>query len=97
MIENWNIVENKNKKLLWKDVTQTNFSEIRDIEKQIKSIPHYCNTTNSIVFETDNKDIPVVKNKNYSELVLISRYLTLDNKLYDLIGENHTQILKNNK
>ncbi len=81
----WNIVENGNTKKIWKSIEDTNYSEIKLVEQEINSEPYYCLTSKSVVFVTTNKDINVVKKENYSELELISRYLTTETKLYDLL------------
>lgn len=85
MIDTWNIVEKADSKLVWKDLEETNLEEIKNIEATLESEPLFCKHTNSVVFKT-NANIKMVRGKNYSELELISRYLTTDNKLYEMLN-----------
>ena len=81
----WNIVEKGNTKLVWKDLNETNLNEIKEVEQKVESEPYFCKLTNSVVFKTDSKNLRMEKGPDYSELELISRYLTTENKLYDLL------------
>ncbi len=85
MIDTWNIVEKGNAKLVWKDLSETNYEEIKEVENKVSSEPYFCKLTNSVVFKTDSKNLRMVKGPDYSELELVSRYLTTENKLYDLL------------
>jgi len=85
MIDTWNIVENENVKTIWKDLEQTNYNEIKNVEETIGSEPYFCKKTNSVVFKTSVPHIRMERGQNYSELELISRYLTTESKLYDLL------------
>mgnify|MGYP003629950806 FL=1 len=85
MKDTWNIVQKGDTKIVWKDFDETNVNEIKEIEQELKSEPYFCKTTNSIVFKTDSKELRIMKGPNYSELELISRYLTTESKLYDLL------------
>jgi len=85
MIDTWKKVDNQHSKLVWKEIEKTNLDEILQVEKLIGSEPFYCKITNSVVFKTKNSDINITKEQNYSELVLFSRYLNTENKLYDLL------------
>lgn len=84
MDNTWNIVEKSNEKIVWKDLEETNFEEIKNIEQILGSEPFYCKHTNSVVFKA-NPNIKMVKGVNYSELELISRHLTTESKLYDML------------
>jgi hypothetical protein len=86
MINTWNIVEKENVKTVWKDLDETNYEEIKNVEKEVGSEPYFCKQTNSVVFKTSSPEIKMVRGQNYSELELISRYLTTENKLYDLLN-----------
>lgn len=81
----WNIVEKGTTKIMWKDLNETNIEEIKDLENKAKTKPYFCKLTNSVVFKTEDENIKVVKGPDYSELELVSRYLTTENKLYDLL------------
>ena len=85
MNDTWNIVQKGEVKLVWKDLEETNLKEIKEVEKEIKSEPYLCNVTNSVVFETTSKSLRMVKGVDYCQLELVSRYLTIENKLYDLL------------
>lgn len=85
MIETWNIVEQANSKIVWKDLESTNMDEIKNLESTLESEPYFCEKTNSVVFKTDSP-IKMERGVNYSELELISRYLTTETKLYEALN-----------
>jgi len=85
MINTWNVVERNNSKIVWKDINETKFDEIKYIEKTTGTEPFYCTNTKSVVFVTSSPDVNIIKGNDYSELEMISRYLTTENKLYDLL------------
>lgn len=85
MTNTWNIVEKGNAKMVWKDLNETNLNEIKEMEQKVQSEPYFCKLTNSVVFKTDSKNLRMEKGPDYSELELISRYLTTESKLYDLL------------
>ena len=84
-MNNWNVVEQNNSKLVWLNVDETNLDEIKNMESKLMCEPYFCPNTSSVVFRT-NKQMTIEKGPNYSELELISRYLTTESKLYDLLG-----------
>ncbi len=84
-MKNWNIVEQNNSRLVWLNVEDTNIEEIKNMESQLMCEPYFCQSTNSVVFRT-NKQLTIERGPDYSELELISRYLTTECKLFDLIG-----------
>ena len=85
MINTWNIVEQNNTKIVWKNLEDTNLEEIQNVEHTVESEPYFCKTTNNVVFKTTTPGIRMIKGADYSELELISRYLTTENKLYELL------------
>jgi hypothetical protein len=85
MSDTWNIVQKGDTKLVWKDFDETNINEIKEMESEVNCEPYFCKVTNSVVFKTTSKNLRMIKGPEYSQLELISRYLTTESKLYDLL------------
>ena len=84
-MNNWNVVQQGDSKIVWKDVNETSIAEIREVEQKVKSEPFYCNVTKSVVFKTKEL-VRMERGANYSELEMISRYLTTEEKLYEVLN-----------
>ena len=85
MNDTWNIVQKGEVKLVWKDLEETNLKEIKEVEKEVNCEPYLCKITNSVVFETTEKNLRMIKGPDYCQLELVSRCLTTESKLYDLL------------
>ena len=87
MDNTWNIVDKGTTKLVWKDLGEVvDYQEISQLENELNTDAYYCNTTKSVVFETDSL-LEVPKNVNYSELELTSRYINKDTKFNELLQQ----------
>lgn len=85
MLKEWNVVNNNNNTLIWKEVTDlSSLDEVQQISNDLNTEALFCKKTNSVVFLTED-DIEINRKLNYSELEMMSRHIEPNQKLNDVL------------